>query len=142
MFLLHNKERKLTALCHVSPNECAAETKHEKKKFRRVLSALHAFAAYASHHHQNEWKIYFENPSPNAVNALYLIAFKNFVRNIYVNKSADWKGWNKVSAASMAINKRFSIYCDELMELMGLEKPLKKNIQRDWKLKFPTMTIF
>ena len=42
----------------------------------------------------------------------------------------------------MAINKRFSIYCDELMELMGLEKPLKKNIQRDWKLKFPTMTIF
>ena len=41
----------------------------------------------------------------------------------------------------MAINKRFSIYCDELMELMGLEKPLKKNIQRDWKLKFPTMTI-
>ena len=123
---------------HVSPNECAAETKHEKK----MLSALHAFAAYASHHHQNEWKIYFENPSPNAVNALYLIAFKNFVRNIYVNKSADWKGWNKVSAASMAINKRFSIYCDELMELMGLEKPLKKNIQRDWKLKFPTMTIF
>ena len=76
------------------------------------------------------------------MNALYLIAFKNFVRNIYVNKSADWKGWNKVSAASMAIKKRFSIYCDELMELMGLEKPLKKNIQRDWKLKFPTMTIF
>ena len=76
------------------------------------------------------------------MNALYLIAFKNFVRNIYVNKRADWKGWNKVSAASMAINKRFSIYCDELMELMGLEKPLKKNIQRDWKLKFPTMTIF
>ena len=70
----------------------------------------------ASHHHQNEWKIYFENPSPNAVNALYLIAFKNFVRNIYVNKSADWKGWNKISASSMAINKRFSIYCDELME--------------------------
>ena len=64
----------------------------------------------------------------------HLIAFKNFVRNIYVNKSADWKGWNKVSAASMAINKRFSIYCDELMAL-------KKNIQRDWKLKFPTMTI-
>ena len=64
-----------------------------------------------------------------------IIAFKNFVRNIYVNKSADWKGWNKISASSMAINKRFSIYCDELMAL-------KKNIQCDWKLKFPTMTIF
>ena len=103
-------------------------------KYRRMLSALNAFVAYASHHHQNEWKIYFENPSPNAVNSLYLIAFKIFARNIYVNKSADWKGWNKISATSLAQNKRFYIYCNELMELMGLEKPIKKNVQHDWCL--------
>ena len=105
-------------------------------QFRRMLSGLVAFAAYASYNHPNEWKIYFENPSPNAVKSIYKIAFKNFVRNIYVNKSADWKGWNKISAVSLAVHKRFNIYCNELMELMGLEKPIKKNVQRDWKLKF------
>ena len=48
----------------------------------------------------------------------------------------------ELSAVSLAVHKRFNIYCNELMELMGLEKAIKKNVQRDWKLKFPTMTIF
>ena len=54
-----------------------------------MLSGLVAFAAYASYNHPNEWKIYFENPSPNAVNSIYKIAFKNFVCEIFKKKSQD-----------------------------------------------------
>ncbi len=91
-----------------------------------MLSALNAFVAYASHYHQNEWKAYFENPSPHAVNSLYLTAFKAFAQNIFVDKHPDWKGWNKISATSIAQNKRFCIYCDALMDEMELQKPVKK----------------
>ena len=54
-----------------------------------------------------------------------------------------FRKWLQDNSENVIVKKhRNVIYCDELMELMGLEKPLKKNIQRDWKLKFPTMTIF
>ena len=40
----------------------------------------------------------------------------------------------KNGVTMIATYKRFNIYCNELMELMGLEKPIKKNVQHDWCL--------
>ena len=49
-----------------------------------------------------------------------------------------------ISASTVAQHKNFTKFCDTLMETMNIEKPKKKrggSSQREWKVKFPTMTI-
>ena len=77
-----------------------------------MKSALHAFVAYMSHYHSVEW-----------------------------NKPETWKKWNTISASTIAQHKNFTKFCDTLMETMNIEKPKKKSSRREWKVKFPTMTI-
>jgi hypothetical protein len=141
LFLLHNKVKKLTALCHVKSNECSSTNRNEKKKYKRMKSALHAFVAYMSHYHSVEWNNYMENQTPSSVNDLYKVGWKDYASKVFVDKPETWKKWNTISASTIAQHKNFTKFCDTLMETMNIEKPKKKSSQREWKVKFPTMTI-
>ena len=141
LFLLHNKEKKLTALCHVGASECAANNADERKKFRRMTSVLHAFVAYCSHNHRELWVSYMSNPNPANVNCLYKKAWKEFAMSILSEKPANWKKWNKISASYVAQHKNFKGFCDDLMGKMGLELPKNRRETRVWRIKFPMMSI-
>lgn len=144
LFLLHNKVKKLTALCHVKSNECSATNPRERKKYKRMTSALHTFVAYMSHYHPVEWKNYMENQTPASVNDLYKVGWKIFVSKVFTDKPEKWKKWNVISASTVAQHKNFSKFCDALMVTMNLELPKKKRgpgCKREWRVKFPSMTI-
>ena len=108
---------------------------------KRMKSALHAFVAYMSHYHSVEWNNYMENQTPSSVNDLYKVGWKDYASKVFVDKPETWKKWNTISASTIAQHKNFTKFCDTLMETMNIEKRKKKSSQREWKVKFPTMTI-
>lgn len=108
---------------------------------KRTKSALHAFVAYMSHYHSVEWNNYMENQTPSSVNDLYKVGWKDYASKVFVDKPETWKKWNTISASTIAQHKNFTKFCDTLMETMNIEKRKKKSSQREWKVKFPTMTI-
>ena len=106
-----------------------------------MKSALHAFVAYMSHYHSVEWNNYMENQTPSSVNDLYKVGWKDYASKVFVDKPETWKKWNTISASTIAQHKNFTKFCDTLMETMNIEKRKKNSSQREWKVKFPTMTI-
>ena len=82
-----------------------------------------------------------ENQTPSSVNDLYKVGWKDYASKVLVDKTETWKKWNTISAPTIAQHKNFTKFCDTLMETMNIEKRKKKSSQREWKVKFPTMTI-
>ena len=126
------------------PAKLAWSAEGPGKKYKRMKSALHAFVAYMSHYHSVEWNNYMENQTPSSVNDLYKVGWKDYASKVFVDKPETWKKWNTISASTIAQHKNFTKFCDTLMETMNIEKPKKKSSQqepREWKVKFPTMTI-